>query len=93
MSSLVLLLCCCLVSVLSALNVGATTKPPAPRTPALKGDPISPVVDVREKTFVRKILDSVAQPHLEIMDYQEAHACAEVAVLVAILTTVRARRL
>ena len=35
--------------------MGATTN--APRTPALRGDPISPVVDVREKTFVRYIYE------------------------------------
>ena len=56
MSSLVLLLCC-LVSTLSALGVGVTTRTPAPRTPALCGDPVSPVVDVREKTFVRYIYE------------------------------------
>ena len=55
MRSLALLLCCCLVPALSALSLGATTN--APRTPALRGDPISPVVDVRAKTFVRYIYE------------------------------------
>ena len=55
MRSLALLLCCCLVPAISALSLGATTN--APRTPALRGDPISPVVDVREKTFVRYIYE------------------------------------